>query len=46
VPVAVLFLREHIGAREWAAIGTAMLSVLALSRETPPIESQILNPRT
>jgi drug/metabolite transporter (DMT)-like permease len=34
VPVAVLFLREEIGAREWAAIGTAMLSVLALSRET------------
>jgi drug/metabolite transporter (DMT)-like permease len=34
VPVAVLFLREHIGGREWAAIATAMLSVLALSRET------------
>ncbi len=43
VPVAVLFLREQIGGREWAAIGTAMLSVLALSRETSPIDSQIPN---
>lgn len=46
VPVAVLFLREPVGGREWAAIGTAMLSVLALSRETPPIKSQSLNPKT
>lgn len=43
VPVAVLFLREKISGREWAAISTAMLSVLALSRETPPIESKIQN---
>jgi drug/metabolite transporter (DMT)-like permease len=46
VPVAVLFLREQIGAREWAAIGTAMLSVLALSLETPPKQSQIPNFKT
>jgi drug/metabolite transporter (DMT)-like permease len=34
VPVAVLVLKEHIGGREIAAIGTALASVAALSWET------------
>jgi transporter family protein len=46
VPVAVIFLREQISGREWAAIATAMLSVLALSRETPPLESQTNNSKS
>jgi uncharacterized membrane protein len=33
VPVAVLFLREQIGPREFAAIGTSLLAIAALSRE-------------
>jgi drug/metabolite transporter (DMT)-like permease len=34
VPVAVLFLRERVGPRELAAIGTSLLAIAALSRET------------
>ena len=34
VPVAVLFLREQVGAREFAAIAAALASVAALSWET------------
>jgi transporter family protein len=34
VPMAVLFLREHISPREFAAIGTSLVSIAALSRET------------
>lgn len=34
VPVAVLFLQERIGGREWAGIGTALAAVAALSIET------------
>ena len=43
VPVAVLWFHEKIGTREFAAIVTALLSVAALSWETPPkslIENQ------
>ena len=35
VPVAVFWFHERIGAREWIAIATALLSVVALSWETP-----------
>jgi uncharacterized membrane protein len=34
VPMAVLFLREQVGPRELAAIGTSLLAIAALSRET------------
>jgi drug/metabolite transporter (DMT)-like permease len=34
VPMAVLFLREQVGPREFAAIGTSLASIAALSRET------------
>jgi len=36
VPLALLFLGETIGAREVAAIVMALVSVVALSHETPP----------
>ena len=36
VPLAILFLGETIGAREVAAILLALVSVVALSHETPP----------
>src|SRR5262245_9104657 len=35
VPIAVLFLGERIGLREWISVGCAGLAVLALSLETP-----------
>jgi drug/metabolite transporter (DMT)-like permease len=34
VPMAVLFLREQVSPREFAAIGTSLASIAALSRET------------
>jgi drug/metabolite transporter (DMT)-like permease len=34
VPLAVLFLREQLSPREFAAIGTSLASIAALSRET------------
>ena len=42
VPIAVILLHEQIGGREWAAIGTAMLSVLALSWTRTPAAVEIL----
>jgi transporter family protein len=35
VPIAIVFLGEHITAREWLGIGLALASVVALSRELP-----------
>lgn len=38
VPLAILFLDEKVGAREWAGIGLTLVAVIALSRETPALE--------
>ena len=35
VPIAIVFLREQVSAREWMGICLALASVVALSRETP-----------
>ena len=46
VPVAVLWFHEKIGMRESIAIATALASVAALSWETAPVKSEILNPKS
>jgi transporter family protein len=35
IPLAVLFLHEHVAAREWAGIALALAAVVALGWETP-----------
>ena len=44
IPIAVLWFRERIGARETMAIATALLAVVALSWESPASKSEILKP--
>jgi transporter family protein len=34
IPLAVVFLREHVALREWCGIGLTVAAVIALSRET------------
>jgi drug/metabolite transporter (DMT)-like permease len=45
VPVAVFWFHERIGAREWIAIATALLSVGALSWETPAVPNPKIAPQ-
>ena len=44
VPIAVLMLGEKVGRREIIGIVLALASVAALSSETSPAKSEILNP--
>jgi len=46
IPIAVLWLDERVGGREWLAIALALVAVATLSYETRPAVTRINTPRT